>query len=171
MACGPATAGSMCEASHPASLMAKAGEAIFDRNATSGRHSSNTTVFASVALIRLISPVYGACPESGAFAWPHGASPAAGYAFGWNRPSLGTAVGGTGVGDGAKLVIGSMVGPHAATTSARVARQAAKPRVMRRCAAVKLRDAPDVPSPGRPDGPVPGRLQRFEPSTRMSVAW
>ena len=68
----------MCEASQPASLIAKAGEAIFDRNATSGRHSSKTTVSASVALIRLISPAYGAWPASGASAWPHGAAPAAG---------------------------------------------------------------------------------------------
>src|SRR4029079_13761703 len=62
-----------------------------------------------------------------------------------------------------------MVGPQAGTTSTRVVRHAARPWVLRRCAAVKLRDAPDVPSPGRPDGPVPGGLQRLEPSTRMSA--
>ena len=57
IACAPVVAGSMCDSSQPASLIAKAGAAIFERNATSGPHSSKTTVSGSVELIRRIWPV------------------------------------------------------------------------------------------------------------------
>ena len=53
----PVFSGSMCEVSQPASLMANAGAAILERNATSGLHSSNTTVSRSFAVIRLRLPV------------------------------------------------------------------------------------------------------------------
>ena len=49
--------GSIFSRSQSASLMPNAENAIFDRNATSGVHRSNTTVVASVALIFLMLPV------------------------------------------------------------------------------------------------------------------
>ena len=50
-------AGPMCAASQPVSLMANAGAAIFERNATSGAHRLKTTVDGSLAEIRLRLPV------------------------------------------------------------------------------------------------------------------
>ena len=78
MACWPVTFASMCDLSQPASLMENAGEAILERNATSGAHSSKTTVRASLALIRLMLPAYAPWLASGGAVWPHGATPLAG---------------------------------------------------------------------------------------------
>ena len=49
--------GPMCASSQPVSLMANAGAAIFERNATSGAHRLKTTVDGSLAEIRLRLPV------------------------------------------------------------------------------------------------------------------
>ncbi len=67
-----------CLARKSESSIAKAVKATFGRNATSGLHSWNSTVCASIAVICLNSPVYAACAASGAAASPQGAAPDSG---------------------------------------------------------------------------------------------
>lgn len=85
--------GSMWLCSHAVSSIARAGDAILDRNAASASQSSKTTVVASRANTRRREPVYGPYAGSALAGSSQGAGPSAGYFMGSKAPVLGGAVG------------------------------------------------------------------------------